>query len=210
MLSWPTIQKHGLMSTSAILDFLDLQGAARDKNESTRRSETVLLCSKGNTAFSIRDQKPMADSSLRRCLEDELSPSDWYRILNGRTFFWLTTKRLNKLLCAGTYAKFRHDVLVIDTRSLIAVHHNSITLCAMNSGNTRPYAHPRGLRTFLPIAQFPYADRKERRLEVVVELAVNYSVPDIQDHVVQVWCRRRGPVAGSGPAPCRYRVYRCR
>ena len=185
--SWPTIQEHGLMSTSAILDFLEMQGEERNRIESTRRSDSILLNGEGNTAFSVRDQKPMADSSLVRCLEDGLSPSDWYRILNARTFFWLNRQRLNKLLCAGTYAKSRHDVLVVDTRSLIQTHRGAITLSRMNSGNTRPWAHPRGLQTFKRIAQYPYADRKKRRLEVVVELAVDYSVPDIQEHVVQVY-----------------------
>lgn len=185
--SWPTIREHGLMSTSAILDFVELQGEERNQIESTRRPDSILLNGERNTAFAIRDQKPMADSSLVRCLEDGLSPSDWYRILNERTFFWLARQRLDKLLCAGTYAMSRHDVLVIDTRSLIQAHHGAITLSPMNSGNTRPYAHPRGLQTFLPIAQYPYADRKRRRLEVVVELAVDYSVPDIQEHVVRVY-----------------------
>lgn len=185
--SWPTIRKHGLMSTSAILDFLELRGEQRNQIESNRRPESILLKGKNDISIVIRDQKPMTDSALRRCLEDELSPSDWYEILNGRTFFWLTKERLNKLLCAGSYSESRHDVLVLDTRSLIQVHRDEITLSPMNSGNTRPFPHPRGFQTFLPISRYPYAYRKSRRLEVVVELAVEYRVPDIQRHVVRVY-----------------------
>lgn len=184
--SWPTIRDHGLMSTSAILDFVELHGEQRIEIESNRRPETIQLRATNNISFAVRDQKPMTDSALRRCLADDLSPSDWYEILNRRTFFWLTKKRLNTLLCAGSYSESRHDVLVVDTRSLIQVHRDAITLSPMNSGNTRPYPHPRSLQTFLPISEYPYAHRKSRRLEVVVELAVEYCVPDIQQHVVRV------------------------
>lgn len=187
--SWPTIREHGLMSTSAILDFLGLQGEHRGQIESARRPETIHLQGENNISIAVRDQKPMLDSGLLRCLEDGLSPSDWYRILNERTFFWLTEERLKKLLCAGSYSGLRHDVLVVETRSLVQTHHDAITLSPMNSGNTRPFPHPRGLQTFLPIDQYPYADRKRRRLEVVVELAVDNSVPDIHEHVVQVYSK---------------------
>ena len=129
----------------------------------------------------------MTDSALRRCLADGLTPSDWYKMLNKRTFFWLTKERLNTLLCAGSYSEIWHDILVVDTRSLIEVHRDAITLTPMNTGNTRPIPHPRGRHTILPIAEYPYADRKSRRLEVVVELAVEYSVPDIEQHVIHVY-----------------------
>lgn len=185
--SWANIRENGLMSTSAILDFLEIQGEQRTQIESNRRSETTLLKGKNNVSFAVRDQKPMTDSALCRCLADQLSPADWYKILNGRTFFWLTRNRLDRLLCAGSYSKLPHDILVVDTRSLIDAHRDSITLSPMNSGNTRPFPHPRGLRTFLPISQYPYADRKIRKLEVVVELAVDYAVPDIRQHVVGVY-----------------------
>ena len=162
--SWPTIREHGLMSTSAILDFYELQGDYRSQIESARRPETIHLQGGIGISIAVRDQKPMLDSGLVRCLEDGLSPSEWYGILNQRTFFWLTEERLNRLLCAGSYSGSLHDVLVVDTRSLVQTHHDAITLSPMNSGNTRPFPHPRGLRTFLPIAQYPYADRKRRKL----------------------------------------------
>lgn len=57
--SWQTIQEHGLLSTSAILDALELDGEQRHQIESVRRPETVLLEGQGNNSFLVRDQKPM-------------------------------------------------------------------------------------------------------------------------------------------------------
>lgn len=190
--SWPTIRDHGLMSTIAILDFLGVEGERRQEIESERRATSITVGNHNDLSITIRDQKPMNDAALVRCLRDDLSPEDWYRILNRRTFFWLTIERLEKLLCAGSYADSPHDVLVVDIRSLVGRHRGAITLSPMNSGNTRPYPHPRGLDTFLSIEEYPYADRKARRLETVVELAVDYSVPDIADHVVQVFATSCG------------------
>ena len=80
--SWPIIKEYGLMSTSAILDFLKLRGDHRAEIESNRRPETIQLAGENSILFAVRDQKPMADSALRRCLADGLSPSDWYKMLN--------------------------------------------------------------------------------------------------------------------------------
>jgi hypothetical protein len=59
----------------------------------------------------------------------------------------------------------------------------------MNSGNTMPIPHPRDDSTFLRIADYPYDywRRKKRvRGERIVELAVDYSVPDLSQHVTRV------------------------
>ena len=57
----------------------------------------------------------------------------------------------------------------------------------MNSGNTRPYPHKRGRDTFLSIREYPYAaERRKRRREPVVELAVPGGVPDVAKFVIKV------------------------
>lgn len=39
--SWPSIRTHGLLSTSAVLDLVELSGSARFEVESARRPESV-------------------------------------------------------------------------------------------------------------------------------------------------------------------------
>jgi hypothetical protein len=186
--SWPSIKNYGLLSTSALLDAVGLEGAERTKIEAERRPANIVLSHKGFGKFVIRDQIPMDDAGLIRCLQNGITPAEWYRILNARVFFWLTEDRLHRLLCAGAYRDCEHDVLELDAAALVAAHRTSITLSPMNSGCTKPIAHPRGRRTFTSITDYPYAHWRPRRRrgERVVELAVTGGVPDVRKYVRRV------------------------
>lgn len=132
----------------------------------------------------------MDDKGLTRCLEDGLTPTDWYRLLNSKVFFWLTRKRLLRLLNAGTYRSQVHDVLEVEARSLVNAYKNSIWLCPMNSGCTKPIPHPRGEKTFQRVEDYPYTfwkrEKRRTRGERVVELAIDYAVPDVAKFVTRV------------------------
>ncbi len=130
--------------------------------------------------------------SLRRALPERLSPADWYELLNAKAFFWLSEVRLHKLTNAKAYREQEHDVLEVDTRSLIEAHRGAIWLCPINSGCTKPKPHPRDETIFARIADYPYAHWRERRgrRERVVGLAVDHSVEDICDHVRRVVVKR--------------------
>jgi hypothetical protein len=142
--SWPSIKKHGLLSTTSLLDLYGVGGDERDAIESQRRPENITVDHPGLGRAVIRDQKPMDDRGLIRCLEDGLTPRLWYQILNSRVFFWLTRDRLVRLLNAGAYKDKEHDVLELDTASLVEAYREQITLSHMNSGCTKPMPHPRG------------------------------------------------------------------
>ena len=186
--SWKSISKHGLLSTSALLDLYEVNGAERSSIESSHRPTSNPIESPTLEGAVIRDQKPMSDSSLSKCLNDNLTPSDWYRMLNSRVFFWLTEERLLRLLGAREYKNLEHDVLVVNSQSLVERHYDDIWLCPMNSGNTRPFPHPRGVSTFQRIRDYPYKDwrKKRKRGERAVELCVDGGVYDIVDHVHEV------------------------
>ena len=190
--SWPSIKKHGLLSTSALLNAVGLKGADRRRIESERRPENVTLNNKVFGEVVIRDQKPMDDTGLIRCLQDGITPGEWYRLLNARVFFWLTEDRLHRLLCAGAYQDSEHDVLELDATALVAAHRTAITLSPMNSGCTKPMPHPRGRQTFTSITDYPYAYWRPRRKrgERVVELAVTGGVPDVRKYVRRVLAMR--------------------
>jgi hypothetical protein len=72
--SWPSIKERGLLSTSAILDLYDVTGDDRRKIEETRRPVKVTLSRETLPPMVIRDQIPMNDSALCRCLLDGLAP----------------------------------------------------------------------------------------------------------------------------------------
>ncbi|WP_416357530.1 DUF7002 family protein [Aureimonas phyllosphaerae] len=185
--SWPSIRQHGLWGTSALLDLFEVTGDARRALEARRPASVEIRHPRLGRAV-IRDQKPMSDRSLAACLEDGLAPADWYAILNAHAFFSLTRARLLRMLNAGSYRAEAHDVIEVDTASLVSAHRSRITLAAINSGFAQRRAVPRGRSTFLGIDDYPYAEWKRRRArgERVVELAVEPGVPDIASHARRV------------------------
>jgi len=194
--SWLAIQERGLLSTSALLDLYGVVGERRVQIEARHRPESVELHAPDLPIAVVRDQIPMSDAGLRRALPARLQPSDWYKILNGRVFFWLTEDRLHRLLTAGAYRDQEHDVLEIDARSLIDAHRPNVSLCPYNSGSTvmNPVARDEG--TFSRLENYPYQDwrQKRKRGERVVELTVDYSVPDLRDHVRRVLVKKNAEV----------------
>ena len=186
--SWPSIRRHGLLSTSALLDRWEVTGLRREAIEAARRPESAVIEHPTFGRAVVRDQKPMDDAGLSRCLQDGLAPADWYRLLNARVFFWLTRARLLRLLDAKPYRELEHDVLELDAAALVAAYRTQITLSPINSGATRPFPAPRGRDTFLPPGDYPYADWRARRPagERVVELSVMGGVPDVARFVRRV------------------------
>lgn len=186
--SWPSIQRRGLLSTSALLDVYHVTGTARHSIEEERRSDSVVLKRAKLPPAVVRDQLPMTDEGLLRCLPKHITPSDWYKLLNQKTFFWLTKKRLIRLLNAGTYRDKAHDVLEVSTQGLLDNYFNKIWFCPINSGCTKPMPRARDEKTFLRIPDYPYSDWRSKRPrgERVVEFAVDHGIPDIRKYVTRV------------------------
>ncbi|WP_353642495.1 hypothetical protein [Mesorhizobium sp. WSM2239] len=210
--SFDSIRAQGLLSTSALLDRYGIVGQERVLIENRRRPNSVIIRRQGFPDVTIRDNKPMSDSALLKCLGDGLVPSDWYRTLNRKTFFWLHRKRLWRLLRAKAYRSSPHTILTVSTASLVEAHQDRILLSPINSGSTIMSAQPRGNGTFVPIADYPYAERRSKPRPVedaLVELVVTDAVPDIMDHLIaahrfsdgqltELW-RRKGTAPDDGP-----------
>lgn len=185
--SWPSIQQHGLLSTTALLDLFEVTGDERDAIEAARRAESVEIVHPKLGAVWIRDNRPINATVLRRTLVG-MSEPDWYRTLNERVFFWLTEDRLDRLRGAGPYRERKHDVLTIDTALLLGSHGDQVELSHLNSGAVHAGAtYPRGAGTFAAIETYPWTQRlRTARQEPIVELTVPYAVPDISDFVIDV------------------------
>lgn len=181
--AWPGIERHGLLSTTALLDLFAVDGERRSRLEASRRLTSETLTHPQHGVAVIRDQIPLREGPLEQCLVD-MTPLEWYRLLNGRVFFWLGEHRVRRLLGARAYRDRSHIVVTLDTESLVAAHNESISLAPINTGSTIFDAQPRGSETFLSIDEYPFDDWRRRRgspRDAVVELAVAYSVPDALD-----------------------------
>jgi len=193
--TWDSIKKHGLLSTTALLDLFEIGGAERRKLESERRPECVTIKHSLYGTAVIRDQKPMSEKALLKCLVGA-TPQQWYELLNRRTFFWLNPDRLNRLLSARAYRDRTHCVITVDTRRLIEGRSDRVTLCPINSGSTIMSAPARSPTSFYPIADYPFDHWKECRgkKNAIAELAVDYAVPNIAGTALLVEHRQTNQV----------------
>ena len=196
--AWPSIQRHGLLSTAALLDLYEIRGPARERIERRRRGDFLPVEHPVHGRALIRDQKPLTDETLAPVLRDGLTPSDWYALLNARVFFWVEEERLRKLL--HTYRHRRNVVLVFDTARVLADHAGRITLSPINSGYSRRYAQPRGRETFRRLADYPAwrvgADGRRTR-QPVAECALDYALPGAERYLLEV--RQPDPANGARP-----------
>lgn len=185
--SWADIGRHGLLSTSALLDLFEVKGPERLEIESRWRRQSFAIEHSEHGVAIIRDQGPMHPNSLEPLL-DGITVKEWYELLNSKTFFWTSEERLGWFLNAKAYRSHTHDVITLDTAEMVRRHAERITLAPFNTGSTLGARHRRGPRTFQRIEDFPLGRRR------VVELAVDYHVPDIADFTLSVERRR-----GKGP-----------
>ena len=189
--AWESIRVHGLLSTTALLDLFQVSGQRRDTIEGARRPNSVTITHPALGSAVIRDNKPLSERKLLACLDD-LSPAEYYRLLNRRVFFWLNQSRLDRLFQAQAYRGLAHLVLSVDTAELVSRHGDRITLSSINSGATIHNPPRRGATTFRTIEDYDFALWKAKRSaqRAIAELAVDYSVPDIKDLTMRAAIRQ--------------------
>lgn len=180
--SWEGIQRHGLMSTTALLDLFEVAEPLRSEIERKIRKRSFQLEHPTHGEARIRDQKPISYAGLARCLVG-MTAEEWLLTLNRRVFFWTSPARLHRLLIAKEYRDRPHLVLTVDTSCLLKRYGQSAELCPYNSGNTLFNPPPRGKGTFLGISDYPFELwRSKRRLsDAVVELTIDYAVTEIKE-----------------------------
>lgn len=176
--NWPGILERGLLSTSSLLDLYGYDGEARAAIESRFRREKVTINRAGFPPVVIRDQKPLDPLDLAPLLPSGMTTVDWYRLINGKVFFWAEWYRLEWLLGARAYRGYPHVVIKIDSQVLLERCGSGTTLTSINSGSalrstSGARAPSRGPHTFQSIAAFD-ANRS------VVEVAVDGRVEDVR------------------------------
>lgn len=185
--SWPSIERHGLLSTKALVELFEVDERRRLTLTRERRPTKVTIQHSQLGSAVIRDNKPIHDSLLERCLEG-MGKEDWYELLNGRVFFWLTRRQLETFLCARAYKSEEHTVLTLSTARLLERQRDDVRLSPINSGATHPGSlPPRGVGTFASIGDYNIERYSYRRPdERIRELAVINSVPRVADLVIDV------------------------
>jgi hypothetical protein len=185
--AWPSVQRHGLLSTQRLIDLFGLDAAERDRLLGAPRKQSTVLRAPGLPPAVIRDQKPM--KFLAEKIDPDSSLPEYLTAINSRVFFWASPERLARLRQAKEYRTEDQVVLHLDTRALVERHGPRIELCRLNSGAVTQKNHPlRGHRSWLPIADYPYEEYRRRhgRDGALVEVTVLDAVPDVLDLIDRI------------------------
>ena len=108
--------------------------------------------------YSIRDQQPISEKALKKCLTNNWECADFYECLNSRVFMWPTLDRLWRHF--NRYVSENPVILKFETNLLFEVNQNAM-FCRLNSGATRANSHlggrppERGIETFKLAADYP-------------------------------------------------------
>ena len=186
--TWPSIQIHGLLSTSAVLDLVGVDGDRRVELETRRRIDSVQVSGDG-VDFVLRDQKPLHERKLASCLVD-MTVGEWLTMLNHKVFLWPSREKCARLLNAKAYRDSWHTVIEFDTAALLDRY--AVTVSPINSGSVLYNPPRRGSFTFTTIGEFPVERyRKRGKRKMVAEVAVDYALPDAGELAIGVWRARR-------------------
>ena len=187
--NWPSVQRHGLLSTRELLRLTGYPPATRRRlSNAQRRTMTPL-----SDQVTVRDQLPMPPDALQRCLVG-MTPAQWYDLLNGMVFFWCDRGRLERMLRAC--GRRPQILLIIDTKQLLARHAAAAFVTPFNTGNARRQPAIRGRATFVPYATWlESAWRSEAKgvgvrerpaRHAPVELTIAGAVPNVAELIVSV------------------------
>lgn len=141
----------------------------------------------------LRDQAPMPPSALQRCLDQGLTPEDWYQLVNRHVYFWLDGERLRRHRRAC--GQRPQILLTIDLAALLRLHGAQAFLTPFNVGSARRLPARRGARSFVPLESWrttrwdseAAAGRAPRaRSHPPAELAIRGAVPEIETLIVDM------------------------
>jgi hypothetical protein len=185
--AWPSVRRHGLLSTRQLVDLFGLDAGERDRLLGAPRKRSTVLRAPGLPLAVVRDQRPL--KFLVEKIDPDSSLTEYLDAINSRVFFWAIHERLDRLRHAKEYRNEDQVVLHVDTRALVERHGPRIELCRLNSGAVTQKNHPlRGHRSWLPIADYPYDEYRRRygRGGALVEVTVLDAVPDILDLIDKI------------------------
>ena len=184
--NWPSIERDGLLSARALFE---RAGTRPEDSAAVEKHRPVRAVLSDGTV--IRDQSPMPPSALKPCLRG-LTPTQWYRLLNGKVFFWFDEERVARHLHACR--RTTQIVMTIDAEALLARHAARASVAPFNTGNARRKPAVRGRATFVPWTTWQTSGwltesdglgtSLRSKSHRPAELTVDHAVADILDFIV--------------------------
>lgn len=179
------IEKKKLFSANELIDMSKDESNYPIKRKKRFDHYEIIIEDK---KFYLRDQRPISEKALSKCLTDGWEIGDFLNHLNDRVFMWPTLDRLRKHF--KRYEPENPVILRFPTREIMQINPN-VSFSRLNSGATRANSYlggiapPRGADTFLSAEffNFPVGAVAEVTFEKYcnVNLDIYYSMgPDSQ------------------------------
>lgn len=127
-------------------------------------------------SYWLRDQKPISEKALAKCLTDGWRIEDFLFHLNDRVFMWPTLDRLYRHY--NRYVQEKPVIFRFPTKDLLELN-SHVLFCRLNSGATRANSYlggkppARGSETFLPAEKFQHTVREVAEVTFPVFCDIN-------------------------------------
>ncbi|MEO0767741.1 MAG: hypothetical protein AAFY75_17170 [Pseudomonadota bacterium] len=178
------IHRHGLLTAQEAAD------RAGQPLPATPRPTALNITLPDSTPVWITDNKPLSFKKLAPVLDDNLSPQDWFAMLNTRVFFWPDRKLGAGNLKARISRGYHSEWQIYDTAKLLAPIWDRAEIAPINTGSTIHQPARRGLATFAQLEGLDFqAWRKSRgksRPDKIKEVTVRGSIPHAGDALLSI------------------------
>ena len=173
----PSIRQHGLLSTQHLLEIANIPSSEHQAILTSHRQNELIL----PNGIIIRDQSPMPPNALVKVLPDNITPSDWYYLLNTYVFLWANKERVIRHWNAC--GSVPQSLLVFDAPKLLEELGDHIYLSPINSGYALRAAALRSPELHVPYQEWiktgwPVVMGKQQpRTKLPIEILVKGSIP---------------------------------
>lgn len=171
------INRKILYSTNRLIDLSENPKYERIKRERRIGHKEIII---KDQSFQLRDQRPISELALSKCLTDGWQVPDFLEYLNNRVFMWPTLDRLWRHY--NRYSGEEPVIFRFPTHEIIELNKHA-KFCRLNSGATRANSYlggkapNRGPNTFLPAGDYelPIGSVAEVTFEEVCDIDCNIS-----------------------------------
>lgn len=161
------ILKHKkLFSTQELVIKSDLEAEFKTSFLRSRRPRHFVL-NIDNQQYFIRDQRPISEKNLAKCLTPGWGIEDFYSLLNNRVFFWPTIKRLQ-----SHYARYKAEnpvIIKVKSSEILTINLHA-EYSRLNSGATRSNSYLGGAPPLRGEGTFLSAEKYNRSVSSVAEV----------------------------------------
>jgi hypothetical protein len=143
------IEQRRIYSANMLIDLSDEIEYEKIKRQRRIGHQEIKI---NGAAYFLRDQRPISELALSKCLTHQWCVSDFLEHLNDRVFMWPTINRLKRHF--DRYEEEKPVIFRFPTKEIVESN-SHVKFCRLNSGATRANSYlggrapERGPNTFL-------------------------------------------------------------